>query len=49
MAEQHGIMSANKPSMGDISGLRRKLEEPLPLRDMTKEDYLALPEKTASN
>ena len=31
------------------SGLRPKPDEPLPLRDMIKEDYLALPDKTAIN
>ena len=31
------------------SGLRPKPDEPLPIRDMIKEDYLALPDKTANN
>jgi len=31
------------------SGLRPKPDEPLPIRDMIKEDYLALPDKTARN
>ena len=42
MAEQHGIVSEDKPSMGNP-------DEPLPLRDMIREDHLALPYKTARN